>query len=130
MMSDSESDRKGSTRIKRFNGASSESYAHYRLRLASCLRQKGVWHLFSGESASSSSATSTREEDLWVANDLIIQSLGDKPLSVVAEWDGNPQAMLRALDARYRGSTTTDVIILLGEVHNKQYRDNMDMSTL
>lgn len=128
-MSDSETERKGSsTRIKRFNGAPTDSYSHYRLRLVSCMRQKGLWYLFAEESGSSSSTTSTRDADKWTATDIIIQSLGDKPLSILAELDGQPREMLAALDARYRGATTTDVIILLGEVHNKQYRDSMDMS--
>lgn len=126
-MSDSDTERKGSARVKRFNGMSVDSYSHYRLRLTSCLRQKGLWYLFEPTS-SGALATSNRESDKWAATDIIIQSLGDKPLSVVADLTGEPDQMLGALDARYRGATTTDVIILLGEIHNKQYRDSIDIS--
>ena len=122
-MSDSDSERKESTRIKRFRGAASESYSHYRLRLTSSMRQKGLWNLFEGETLRDDHATA-----VWTATDIIVQSLGDKPLSVVADLAGHPRQMLAALDARYRGSTTTDVIILLGEIHNKLYDDSMDAS--
>ena len=115
-MSDSESERKGSTRIKRFHGRANESYTHYRLRLTSSMRQKGLWTIFEGDAL-----RDDHDAAMWSATDIIVQSLGDKPLSVVADLAGHPRQMLAALDARYRGSTTTDVIILLGEIHNKTY---------
>ena len=126
-MSDSESERKGSTRIKRFGAAPGDSYSHYRLRLTSSMRQKGLAYLFDSESTADQT-TAKYKNDQWAACDIIIQSLGDKPLGVVADLDGKPNAMLSALDARYRGSTTTDVIILLGEIHNKVYHDSLDAS--
>ena len=122
-MSDSESERKGSTRIKRFHGRANESYTHYRLRLTSSMRQKGLWTIFEGDAL-----RDDHDAAMWSATDIIVQSLGDKPLSVVADLAGHPRQMLAALDARYRGSTTTDVIILLGEIHNKTYDDSIDAS--
>ena len=123
----SDSENKGSTRVKTFHGTSTDSYSHYRLRLTSCLRQKNLWYLIE-RSDDTDVDTGTPTNDNWTATDIIIQSLGDKPLSVVADLSGDPGAMLKALDARYRGATTTDVIILLGEMHNKTYRDHMDIS--
>lgn len=36
--------------------------------------------------------------------------------------------MLEALDARYRGSTTTDIILVLGELHSMEHSDAVNMS--
>ena len=91
------------------------------------MRQQGLWYLFE-EPCDNQVETDQHEQDLWTANDIIVQSLDDKPLSVVSELSGSPREMLAALDARYRGSTTTDVIILLGEIHNKTYNDSIDVS--
>ena len=37
--------------------------------------------------------------------------------------------MLEALDNRYRGATTTDIILSLSEIHNKVFSEENDMST-
>jgi hypothetical protein len=52
---------------------------------------------------------------------------GKRPLSIVEEYLESPAQMLEALDNRYRGATTTDIILSLSESH-KVFSEENDMS--
>jgi gag-polypeptide of LTR copia-type len=58
------------------------------------------------------------ERKIVTASNIIVQSLGRTPLSIVEEFLESPGQMLEALDNRYRGASTTDIILSLREIHN------------
>jgi hypothetical protein len=49
-------------------------------------------------------------------------------LSIVEEYLESPAQMLDALDNRYRGATTTDIIVSLSEIQNKVFSEENDMN--
>jgi gag-polypeptide of LTR copia-type len=69
------------------------------------------------------------ERNIITASNTIVQSLGRTPLSIVEEILESPGQMPEALDNRYRGATTTKIILSLSEIHNKVFSEENDMST-
>jgi hypothetical protein len=69
------------------------------------------------------------ERKIITASKIIVQSLGRTPLSIVEEFLESPGRMLEAQDNRYRGATTTDIILSLSEIHNKVFSEENDTST-
>jgi hypothetical protein len=66
------------------------------------------------------------ERKIIIASNTTVQSLGRMPLSIVEEFLESPGQLL---DYRYRGASTTDIILSLSEVHNKAFSEENDMST-
>jgi hypothetical protein len=69
------------------------------------------------------------EGEIITASNIIVQSVGRTPLSIVEEFLESPGQMLEGLENRYRGATTTDNILSLSEIHNKVFSEENDMST-
>jgi hypothetical protein len=51
------------------------------------------------------------ERKIITASNIIVQSLGRTPLSIVEAFLESPAHILEALDNRSRGATTTDIIL-------------------
>ena len=136
---DSESCRTTILKIPRFHGRRGENYSLWRLRLRAACRIKGVWDLVTEEASSSSSAASSRSTTITDADKrklttklekvsgMIISALGDSPLRVVADADGDPARMLRLLDARYASDRTVSRIAVQTQLYRMRYT-GQDMS--
>jgi gag-polypeptide of LTR copia-type len=70
------------------------------------------------------------DRKIITASNIIVQSLGRTQLSIVEEFLESPAQMLEALDNRYGGATTTDIVLSLSEIHNKVFSEEDDMSKL
>ena len=139
-MSDTDVDNSKSNvlRIPRFHGRRGEDYGLWRLRLRAACRVKGVWHIVSEDTehstATSSASTALSDADKHKltskkekASGIIISALGDSPLRVVAEADGEPARMLALLDARYASSRTVSRIAVQTQLFRMRYT-GQDMS--
>ena len=105
-MDDSHDEKIGTSvsRIPRFNGKRGEDYGLWRLRLKAICRIKGVWAYVQSTPTQDKQAASLQQ--LEIASAIIISALGDTPLRVVADSDGNPRKMLQLLDSRYATNRT------------------------
>jgi hypothetical protein len=130
-MSDSDSGGSSSTRLSVFKGGVNDSYPHYRIKLISLFKQKGLYFLIVRDLEANPTlfVGEDYERKIITASNIIVQSLGRTPLSIVEEFLESPGQMLEALDNRYRGATTTDIILSLSEIHNKVFSEENDMST-
>jgi gag-polypeptide of LTR copia-type len=130
-MSDSGSCGSLSTRRSVFKGGVNDSYPHYRIKLISLFKQKGLSFLIERDLEANPTLFEGEdyERKIITASNIIGQSLGITPLSIVEEFLESPAQMLDALDNRYRGATTTDVILSLSEIDNKAFSEENDMST-
>jgi hypothetical protein len=114
-MSDSDSGGSSSTRLSVFKGGVNDSYTHYRIKLISLFKQKGLYFLIERDSEANPTLFMGEEYErkIITASNIIVQSLGRTPLSIVEEFLESPAQMLEALDNRYRGATTTDILFFL-----------------
>lgn len=120
------------TKIPRFNGRRGEDYGLWRLRLRAACRIKGVWKLVESTSAttlSSSDDTTIMDAQkekmtakLEKASAMIISALGDSPLRVVADADGDPARMLMLLDTRYASNRTVSRIAVQTQLYRMRYK--------
>jgi hypothetical protein len=92
-------------------------------KLISLFKQKGLHFLIERDSEANSSLFTGEEYErkIITASNIIVQSLGRTPLSIVDEFLENPAQTLDALDNRYRGATTLDIILSLSELHSKVF---------
>jgi hypothetical protein len=115
-MSDSYSGGSSSTRLLSvLKGAVNDSYPQYRIKLISLFKQKGLYFLIERDSEANPTLFMGEEYErkIITASNIIVQSLGRTPLSIVEEFLESPAQMLEALDNRYRGATTTDILFFL-----------------
>jgi hypothetical protein len=126
VMSDSEADNQNSSsshRIPRFHGKRGEDYGLRRLRLRAACRAKKLWSL--GDPAvvgdSSKSVSEKVAEFKECACSIIIASLGDSPLRVVADVDDMPNVMLKLLDESYASSRPASRIAVQTQLYGKTY---------
>jgi gag-polypeptide of LTR copia-type len=120
-----------STRLSVFEGGVNDSYSHYRIKLISLFKQKGLYFLIERDFKANPTlfVGEDYERKIITASNIVIQSLERTPLSIVEEFLESPGQMLGALDNHYPGATTTDIIISLSEIHNKDFSEENDMST-
>jgi hypothetical protein len=130
-MSDSDSGGSSCPRLSVFKGGVNDSYSHYRIKLISLFKQKGLYFLIERDLKANPTLFMGEyyERNNITASTIIVQSLGRTPLSIVEEFLESPGQMLEALDSRYRGATTTDIIRSLSEIHNKVFSEENDRST-
>jgi hypothetical protein len=104
-------------------------YTHYRIKLISLIKQNGLYFLIERVSEANSTLFMGEEYErrIITALNIIVQSLGRTPLTIVEECLEGPAQMLEAVDNHYRGATTTDIILSLSEIHNVFSGEN-DMS--
>lgn len=138
-MSDTEDEtgRTSVTKVPRFYGRRGEDYGLWRLRLRAACRVKGVWNLVGNAPSSATSSDATvattgpdkerMKAKLEKASGMIISSLGNTPLRVVADADDDPARMLQLLDARYASNRTVSRIAVQTQLYRKRYR-GQDMS--
>jgi gag-polypeptide of LTR copia-type len=129
-MSDSDSGGSSSTRLSVFKGGVNDSYPHIRIKLIPLFKQKGLYFLIERDSEANPTFFKGEEYErkITAASNIIVQSLGRTPLSIVEEFLESPGQMLETLANRYRGATTTDVILSLNEIQNKVFSEANDMS--
>lgn len=135
-----------STKIPRFHGRRGEDYGLWRLRLRAACRVKGIWNVVNtsqsiaqaadvqsstsnvtvakGDSRGSQTDLITRTEK---ASGLIISALGNAPLRIVADVDGDSARMLQLLDARYASNRTVSRIAVQTQLYRMSYK-NQDMA--
>jgi hypothetical protein len=65
------------------------------------------------------------ERKIITTSNIIVQSPGRTPLSIVEEFLESPGHILEALDNSYRGATMTDIILSLSEIHKDFFRKRM-----
>jgi hypothetical protein len=119
-MSDSDSGGSSSTRLSIFKGGVNDSYPHYWIKLISLFKQKGLYFLIERDlEANPTLFVGEDYERKTITASNTVQSLGRTLFSIVEEFLESPGQMLEALDNRYRGATTTDIILSLIEIHNK-----------
>lgn len=139
-MSDSEveSGKSSVTRIPRFYGRRGDDYGLWRLRSRAACRVQGIWSLVENDSSRSTGTDSTCGEMSTVsrenqssrqekASGIIISALGDSPLRVLSDQDGNPARMLQMLDARYASNRTVSRITVQTQLYRMKYK-GQDMS--
>jgi gag-polypeptide of LTR copia-type len=129
-MSDSDSGGSSSTRLRVFKGGLHDSYPPYRIRLISLFKQKGLYFLIERDLEANPTlfVGEDYERNIITASNILVQSVGRTQLSIVEEFLESPGQMLEALDNRYRGATTTDIILSLIEIHDKVFSEENDMS--
>jgi hypothetical protein len=117
-MSDSDSDGSSSTRLSVFKGGVNDSYPHYEIKLISLLKRKGLYFFIERdlEATPTLFVGEDYERKKVTASNIIVQSLGRTPLSIVEEFLESSGQMLEALDNRYRGATTTGMSTFLDEM--------------
>jgi hypothetical protein len=112
-MSDSDSGGYSSARLRVFKGGVNDSYPHYRIKLISLYKQKGLYFLVERDFEANPTlfVGEDYERKIITASNIIVLSMGKN--SVVHRWriSGSPGQMLKALDNRYRGATTNDIIL-------------------
>jgi gag-polypeptide of LTR copia-type len=125
-MSDSDSGGSSSTRLRVFKGGVNDSYTHYRIKLISLFKQKGLYFVIERDSEANPTLFMGEEYErkIITASSIIVQSLGRTPLSFVEEFLESPAQMLEALDNCYRGATTTDIILSLSEIQKAISEEN------
>jgi hypothetical protein len=129
-MSDSDSGGSWSTRLSVFKGGVTDSYRHYRIKLISPFKQKGLYFLIERDSEANPTlfVGEDYERKIITATNTV-QSLGRTPSSIVEEFLESLGQILEALDNRYRGANTTDIILSLSEIHNNDFSEENDRST-
>lgn len=96
-----ETEKTSASSIPRYHGRRGEDNGLWSLRLRAACRVKGVWYLVDNVSLTSTTKTSTGSDmssakreiqtaGLEKASGMISSALGDSPLRVVADEDGNP----------------------------------------
>lgn len=120
-----------------FHGRRCNDYGLWRLRLRAACRVKGVWKLIDKQSTAATSSDTTAtpptrldigtESKLEKASGLIISALGDSPLRIVADADGDPARTPRMLDSRYASNRTVSRIAVQTQLYRMRYKDQ-DMS--
>jgi gag-polypeptide of LTR copia-type len=131
-MSDSDSGGSSFTRLSVLKGGVNDSYPQYRIKLSSLFKQKRLHFLIERDSEANITLFmgEVYERKIITASNIIVQSLGRTPSSIVEEFLEGHAQMLEALDNRYRGATTTDIILSPSEIHNKVFSEENDMSKL
>jgi gag-polypeptide of LTR copia-type len=101
------------------------------IKLISLFKQKGSHFLIERDSEANPALFVGEDYDrkIITASNIIVQSLGKTPLSIVEEFLESPCQILEALDNRYRGAAKTDIILSLSEIHNKVFSEEKEMST-
>jgi hypothetical protein len=101
------------------------------IKLSSLFKQKGLYFLIERDLEANPTlfVGEDYERNIITASSIIVQLLGRTPLSIVEEFLEGPGQMLDALDNRYRGATTTDIILSLSEIRNKGFSEENDIST-
>jgi hypothetical protein len=129
-MSDSDSGASSSTRLSVFKGRVNDSYPPYRIKLIFLFKRKGLYFLIERglEANPTLFVGEDHERKIVTASNIIVQSLGRTPLSIVEEFLESPGQKPEALDTRYRGATTTDIILSLSKIH-KVFSEENDIST-
>ena len=155
-MSESEDElgKTSTTEIPGYYGRRGEDYGLWRLRLRAACRVKGLWRICDpsqsettlNETSSDVQSSTVRDanttsvekvvvieqgvtiEKLVKASGLIISALGNAPLVIVAEVDGNPCRMLELLDARYPSKRTVSRIAVETQSYRTRYK-NQNMSS-
>jgi hypothetical protein len=114
-----------------FEGGVNDSYSHYRIKLISLFKQKGLSFLIERDSEANPTlfVGEYYERKIITASNTTVQWLGKTPLSIVEEFLESPGQMMEALDNGYRGATTTGIILSLSEIHSKIFSEENDMST-
>jgi hypothetical protein len=102
-MSDSDSRGSSSPRLSVFKDGENDSYPHYRIILISLFKQKGLYFLIERDSEANPTLFMGEENErkIITASNIIVQSLGRTPLSIVEEFLESPVQMLETLDNRY-----------------------------
>jgi hypothetical protein len=81
--------------------------------LISLFKQKGLYFLIERDLEANPTlfVGEDYERKIITVSNIILQSLGRTPLSIVEAFLESPAHMLEALDNRSRGATTTDIIL-------------------
>jgi hypothetical protein len=57
---------------------------------------------------------------------IIVPSLGGTPMSIAEEFLESPGQMLDTLDIRFRGATTSDIVLSLSDIHKVFGRERIE----
>ena len=130
--------------LPRFDGKPSSVFTLWQIRLQAILESKSLWHVFESTMSSPSEASSAThpttqsptstifviqptEDEKRKATAIIINGIGDKPLSVVAGYMSDPKLMLQKLRERYASSNLSTRMSLMAELQALRYKSS-DMS--